>query len=175
LAEYIRQFLKHAFEEAIRFELQEMLGRKPYERAESTANYRNGSYNRNLETRFGVIENIKVARDRNGEFYPGVLDRYQRREKKIDQRVIELFIGGISTRKMKKITRDLYGKGYSASTISKINKQLTEEMRTWMEAPIEAAWCTSCGTLQLNSPARFKKTAWIMSKGFSTLTPMMKR
>ncbi|NSW92993.1 MAG: transposase [Firmicutes bacterium] len=44
LAQYIREFLKHAFEEAIRLELQEMLGRKPYERTESTNNYRNGSY-----------------------------------------------------------------------------------------------------------------------------------
>jgi transposase-like protein len=137
LAQYIREFLKHAFEETIRLELQEMLGRKPYERTESTNNYRNGSYDRDLETRFGVIEDIKVARDRNGEFYPRVLERYRRREEKIDQRIIELFIGGISTRKMKKITRDLFGKGYSASTISKINKQLTEEMRAWMEAPIE--------------------------------------
>ncbi len=82
-------------------------------------------------------KNIKVARDRNGEFYPRVLERYQRREEKIDKRIIELFIGGISTRKMKKITRDLFGKGYSAATISRINKQLTEEMRTWMEVPIE--------------------------------------
>lgn len=137
LADYIRLFLKHAFEEAIRLELQEMLGRKPYQRRESTDNYRNGSYERDLETRFGVIENINVARDRKGEFYPKVLERYQRREEKIDQRIIELFIGGISTRKMKQITKDLYGKGYSSSTISKINKQLTEEMRAWMEAPIE--------------------------------------
>mgnify|MGYP002332059996 FL=1 len=74
-------------------------------------------------------KNIKVARDRNGEFYPRVLERYQRREEKIDKRIIELFIGGISTRKMKKITRDLFDKGYSAATISRINKQLTEEMR----------------------------------------------
>ena len=137
LAEYIRQFLKCAFEEAIKLELQEMLGRKPYQRSGSTENYRNGSYERDLETRFGVVENINVARDRNGEFYPKVLERYQRREDKIDQRIIELFIGGISTRKMKNITRDLFGKGYSSSTVSKINKKLTEEMRAWMEAPIE--------------------------------------
>lgn len=57
LAEYIRQFIKHTIEEAIRHELQEMLGRKPYERG-SKGNYRNGSYERDLETRFGVIENI---------------------------------------------------------------------------------------------------------------------
>lgn len=55
LAQYIREFLKHAFEEAIRLELQEMLGHKPYERTESTNNYRNGSFDRNLETRFGRV------------------------------------------------------------------------------------------------------------------------
>ena len=59
LADYIRLFLKHAFEEAIRLELQENLGRKPYQRSESTDNYRNGSCERDLETKFGVIEKIQ--------------------------------------------------------------------------------------------------------------------
>jgi len=78
-----------------------------------------------------------VPRDRNGGFEPKVLPRYQRREEKLDRQILDLFIGGISTRKMKKITKELLGKGYSAGTISKINKQLTEEMRAWMQQPIE--------------------------------------
>ncbi len=84
-----------------------------------------------------MIEDIQVARDRNGEFESKVLSRYKRREEKIDRQIIDLFIGGISTRKMKKITKELLGKGYSAGTISRINKQLTQEMRAWLEQPIE--------------------------------------
>lgn len=84
-----------------------------------------------------LYEDIQVARDRNGEFESQILSRYKRRIDPIDRQIIDLFIGGISTRKMKKVTKELMGKGYSAGTISKINKQLTEEMRAWMEEPIE--------------------------------------
>lgn len=137
LAEYVRAFIKHALEQALQHELEAFLGYQRYQRSECKQNYRNGYYQRDLDTRFGEIENIQVPRDRNGEFEPKVLPRYQRREEKLDRQILDLFIGGISTRKMKKITKELLGKGYSAGTISKINKQLTEEMRAWMQQPIE--------------------------------------
>ena len=91
----------------------------------------------NLQTRYGYIEDIQVAQDRNGEFESKVLPRYKRRIELVDRQIVDLFIGGISTRKMKKITQEIRGKGYSAGTISKINKQLTQEMRAWLERPIE--------------------------------------
>lgn len=138
LAEYIRGFVKQAIEQAVKHELTNYLGYEEYQRGEEKReNNRNGCYKRNLMTRYGLIEDIQVARDRKGAFESRVLPRYQRREEKIDRQIIDLFIGGISTRKMKKITKELLGKGYSASTISRINKQLTQEMRDWLEQPIE--------------------------------------
>lgn len=138
LAEYIRGFIKHAVEQAVKQELTNFLGYEQYQRGEEKRdNYRNGYYERDLLTRYGLIEDIQVARDRNGEFESKVLSRYKRREEKIDRQIIDLFIGGISTRKMKKITKELLGKGYSPGTISRINKQLTQEMRAWLEQPIE--------------------------------------
>lgn len=138
LAEYIRGFIKHAVEQAVKQELTNFLGYEQYQRGEERRdNYRNGYYERDLLTRFGLIEDIQVARDRNGEFESRVLSRYKRREEKIDRQIIDLFIGGISTRKMKKVTKELFGKGYSPGTISRINKQLTQEMRAWLEQPIE--------------------------------------
>lgn len=138
LAEYIRGFVKQAVEQAVKHELTNYLGYEEYQRGEEKRdNNRNGCYKRNLMTRYGLIEDIQVARDRKGAFESRVLPRYRRREEKIDRQIIDLFIGGISTRKMKKITKELLGKGYSASTISRINKQLTQEMRAWLEQPIE--------------------------------------
>jgi putative transposase len=137
LAGYIRGFLTMSFQKAIELELTEFLGYQPYERDVLKNNSRNGHYQRDLVTRFGVLTGIPVARDRQGEFEPKVLNRYQRREDKINQEVMALFIGGISTRRMKKITKMLIGHGYSAGTISNINKQLTEEMKAWLTAPIE--------------------------------------
>lgn len=137
LGEYVRRFLREAFERAIRSELTQFLGRGPYERIEQDkGNYRNGSYERDLDTEFGVLKEIEVARDRKGEFEPQVLDRYRRRQKKIDRAVMALFIGGISTRRMKKVMKMLVGRGYSAGTVSNINKQLTEEMKKWLESPL---------------------------------------
>jgi putative transposase len=138
LAEYIRGFIKYAVEQAVKQELTGFLGYKHYQRSEEKReNYRNGYYERDLLTRYGPIEDIHVARDRNGEFESQVLPHYRRREEKIDRQIVDMFIGGISTRKMKKITQELMGKGYSAGTISRINKQLTQEMRAWLEQPIE--------------------------------------
>lgn len=133
----MRAFVKRCLEEVIKRELTEFLGYKPYERGVEKENYRNGRYRRDLGTRWGEIEDIGVARDRKGEFESCVLERYRRREKRIDREIQALFIGGISTRKMKKITKMLLGKGYSAGTISRINKKLTEEMKEWLSAPID--------------------------------------
>lgn len=137
LASYIQGFLTMSFQKAIELELTGFLGYPPYERDGRKKNSRNGHYQRDLVTRFGVLEGIPVARDRQGEFEPKVLKRYQRREDKINQEVMALFIGGISTRRMKKITQMLIGHGYSAGTISNINKQLTADMKAWLTAPIE--------------------------------------
>jgi putative transposase len=138
LVEYIRGFIKYAVEQAVKHELTNFLGYEKYKRNDGERdNYRNGYYERNLQTRYGYIEDIQVARDRNGEFESKVLPRYKRRIELVDRQIVDLFIGGISTRKMKKITQEIMGKGYSAGTISKINKQLTQEMRAWLERPIE--------------------------------------
>ena len=137
LGEYVRLFVKKALEEAIQGELTEFLGHRPYERGGLKDNYRNGFYQRDLHTRFGPIEDLRMARDRRGKFRTEVIGRYSRREEKIDRDVIALFIGGISTRGMRGITRRLLGKGYSAGTISRINKRLTESMRDWMKEAIE--------------------------------------
>jgi transposase-like protein len=95
-------------------------------------------YERDFLTRYGPIEDIQVARDRNGEFESQILSRYKRRIDPIDRQIIDLFIGGISPRKMKKVTKELMGKGdLSRYYILKINKQLTIEQRAWMEEPIE--------------------------------------
>lgn len=110
----------------------ELYGRKP----DGKTNERNGSYRRKVMTRMGELE-LEVPRDRDGEFETAVLGRYQKREGKVNRMILEMFVGGISTRKMKKLTRMLLGRGYSASTISEINKSVTGEMKEWLNGPIE--------------------------------------
>ena len=80
------------------------------------------------------------------------IGRYRRREEKVDRDIIALFIGGISTRGMKGITRRLLGKGYSAGTISRTNKRLTEAMRAWMKEPIVEDIVSLCGRVPGERP-----------------------
>lgn len=133
----LRSLIEIHLEQTMRKELDEHLGYGEYERKpEDVTNERNGSYSRSAMTRFGELE-LCVPRDREGQFHTQVVGHYQKREGKVNRLILEMFIGGISTRKMKKITRMLLGKGYSASTISAINKTLTAEMKAWFYGPIE--------------------------------------
>ena len=136
LVPLLRTLVEHHLERTMEKERDAVLGYELYERKpEGVSNERNGSSSRRVMTRLGELE-LEVPRDRDGEFKTAVLGRYQRREGKVNRLILEMFIGGISTRKMKKLTRMLLGRGYSASTISEINKSLTGEMKEWLYGPI---------------------------------------
>lgn len=107
-------------------------GRKPV----GMTNERNGTSPKKVMTRFGELE-LHVPRDRDGEFETAVVGRYQKREGKVNRLILEMFVGGLSTRRMKKLTQMLLGRGYSAATISNINKSLNSEMEAWLHGPIE--------------------------------------
>jgi len=137
LAEKVSEFARLLLELGIEAELTEFLGYFPYQRKGIKDDARNGSYRRDLVTRLGLLEGIKVARDRAGKFHPTLLPRYQSKEEAVTQRMFEIFISGAATRKMKKLTKKLFGKGYSAGTMSNVNKLLTEEVNRWLNGPIE--------------------------------------
>jgi len=133
----LRQIVSLHLEQTMRKELDALLGYAEYERKpEGVTDERNGSYGRGFMTRLGPVE-LEIPRDRQGQYRTQVVGRYQKREPKVNRLILEMFIGGISTRKMKKLTRMLLGRGYSASTISEINKTLTAEMKAWFYGPIE--------------------------------------
>jgi len=133
----LRQIVSLHLEQTMRKELDALLGYAEYERKpQGVTNERNGSYGRGFMTRLGPVE-LEIPRDRQGQYRTQVVGRYQKREPKVNRLILEMFIGGISTRKMKKLTRMLLGKGYSASTVSEINKTLTAEMKAWFYGPIE--------------------------------------
>lgn len=136
LAERMREFTRLVLELTVEEELTQFLGYIPYQRVPKKDNARNGYYRHSLATRMGLLENLRVARDRNGEFRPVAIPRYARKEQWINQRIFEMFVAGASTRKMKRLTKKLFGKGYSAGAVSDINKQLTEQVREWMKGPI---------------------------------------
>lgn len=119
----MKTLMKEALQEVLESEMTEHLGAEPGERTEGRNGYRSGYYSRGLVTRIGKLE-LRVPRDRNGEFSTALFERYARSEKALVAALAEMYVQGVSTRKVKAITEELCGHGFSASSISQINKSL---------------------------------------------------
>jgi transposase-like protein len=119
----MKALMKEALQEVLEGEMTEHLGALPSERSDGRSGYRAGYYSRSLVTRIGKLE-LRVPRDRNGEFSTALFERYARSEKALVAALAEMYVQGVSTRKVKAITEELCGHGFSASSISQINKGL---------------------------------------------------
>jgi len=125
--DFLKQAVKEALQEVLEGEMTELLGAAPCERTEGRNGYRAGYYGRSLVTRIGKLE-LRVPRDRNGEFSTALFERYARSEKALVAALAEMYVQGVSTRKVKAITEELCGHSFSASSISAINKGLDETL-----------------------------------------------
>lgn len=92
-------------------------------------------HNRTLITRVGKLE-LRVPQDRDGRFSTELFERYQRSEQALVATLAEMYVQGVSTRKVKAITEELCGHSFSASTISAINKRLEASLRYVIKAPL---------------------------------------
>ena len=119
----MKALVKEALQEVLEAEMSECVGANRGERTDSRTGYRAGYYSRGLVTRIGKLE-LRVPRDRHGEFCTALFERYQRSEKALVAALAEMYVQGVSTRKVKAITEELCGHSFSASTISGINKGL---------------------------------------------------
>ena len=112
-------------------ELTHFLGREPYERGCEDINHRNGSYGRNFTLKgIGEVE-VKVPRDRKGEFTTQVLPRGKQYEEEISRDLSLMFLTGISTRSLSMISQRLIGRKISHTEISSANTDLTEAVEKW--------------------------------------------
>lgn len=132
----LKDLMREALQTVLEGEMTEFLGAAPGERTEQRQGYRAGYYSRNLVTRIGKLE-LSVPRDRNGEFSTALFERYQRSEKALVSTLAEMYVQGVSTRKVKAITEELCGHSFSASTISQINKGLDESLARFASRALE--------------------------------------
>ena len=102
--------------------------------------YRNGTYTRDLVTSTGRLEEIKVPRDRDGQFHTQVFDRYSRYEPQVAQGLTEMFVAGVSTHKVGEVAQTLLGVAPSASAISRLNQTLAQQFDTWRQRPLQDHW-----------------------------------
>jgi putative transposase len=132
----LRPLIGAVLQEILEAEMSEALGAEKSERAEGRLGYRSGYYVRSLITRVGKLE-LRVPQDRQGRFSSELFERYQRSEKALVGALAEMYVQGVSTRKIKAITEELCGHAFSASAISAINKRLDEELQSFMHRPLE--------------------------------------
>lgn len=133
--ELLKLLMKQALEEVLEGEMTEVLGAGNGERSEGRQGYRSGYYSRSLVTRIGKLE-LRVPRDREGRFSTELFERYQRSEKALVSTLAEMYVQGVSTRKIKAITEELCGHAFSASTVSQVNKGLDGALKRFAERPL---------------------------------------
>ena len=121
--------------EAMKIERNEVLGAKPYQRTQERRGYANGFKPKTLQTRVGKVE-LQVPQTRDVEFYPKSLERGVRSERALKLAVAEMYVQGVSTRKVTKITSELCGLDVSSSQVSRAAKLLDEELQSWRERPL---------------------------------------
>ena len=138
-ADFLRPMLREVVQQVLEAEMDEAMGAQKSERTSERVGYRSGYYNRTLITRVGKLE-LRVPQDRQGRFRTEVFERYQRSEKALVGAMAEMYVQGVSTRKVKAITEELCGHEFSASTISRINKTLDEELEKFSQRKLDEAY-----------------------------------
>jgi putative transposase len=125
--EGLKELFRGVLQEVLEAEMTEAVGAEKGERTEGRLSYRSGYYTRGLVTRLGKIE-LRVPQDRQGRFSTELFERYQRSDKALLAALAEMYVQGVSTRKVKAITEELVGHSFSASSISAIVKKLDDEL-----------------------------------------------
>jgi transposase-like protein len=134
--EFLRTLMQVALQEVLEADMADAVGAAKGERTAARLGYRSGYYPRTLITRVGKLE-LRVPQDRDGRFSTELFERYQRSEKALVAALAEMYVQGVSTRKVKAITEELCGHAFSASAISAINKTLDESLRQFAERRLD--------------------------------------
>lgn len=121
--------------EAMKLERQEYLGAGPYQRSEERRTHANGFKNKTVNSRLGQLE-LQVPQTRDSQFYPSALERGERSERALKLAIAEMYVQGVSTRKVAKITAELCGLDVTSTQVSRAASLLDHELETWRNRPL---------------------------------------
>jgi len=138
-----RDFLQPVVQEAVQaileMEMEECLQAGKHERTDDRQGYRSGYYRRRLITRVGTMV-LRVPQDRSGRFSTEVFEQYQRSEKALVAALAQMYVQGVSTRKVAAVTQELCGHEFSASSISAITSRLEQQLAQFSQRPLEVEY-----------------------------------
>lgn len=132
---FLRRFVEQTLQQILEAEMTAHLGAAPYERTESRTGQRHGFKPRQLQTRVGTLD-LRVPQDRAGTFSTQLFARYQRTEKALVLALMEMYLAGVSTRKVTEITEALCGTSFSKSPVSRLTSDLDAELAAWRNRPL---------------------------------------
>jgi putative transposase len=133
---FLKEIVERVLQELLEAEMTEHVGAAPYERTTERKGHRNGHKPRTLRTRVGTL-NLLVPQDREGTFSTRLFSRYQRNEKALVLALMEMYVEGVSTRKVKDVTEELCGTSFSKSLVSSLAGRLDAELESWRSRPLE--------------------------------------
>ena len=128
--------LERILNEIMKAESEEQLGAEKHERTEERQDYRNGTRERELNTRIGTLT-LNVPRHRNEPFHTMVFENYQRSEASLIATMVQMVIMGVSSRKVEKVVTTLCGTSFSKSTVSELCKRLDKDVDQFKNRPLD--------------------------------------
>lgn len=117
-------------------EAQQLTGAAKYERSVGRQGYRSGHYSRNLTTTSGDVK-LEMPKLKGVSFETAIIERYRRRERSVEEALIEMYLAGVSVRRVEDITEALWGSKVSPSTISELNKKAYIHIEDWRNRPLQ--------------------------------------
>ncbi len=137
--DFLRDLVQRTVQQVLEAEMTSFLGAGSYERNGERRGWRNGYKPRTLKTRVGTLD-LMVPKDRDGEFQTELFERYQRSEKALVLAMLEMYVGGVSTRKVSAITEALCGLEVSKSQVSALTAKLDAEIAAWRTRPLTQSY-----------------------------------
>jgi putative transposase len=136
LDQVVRATVEETLNALLDAEADQLCGARKYERTEGRQDTRAGSYERQLHTRAGEVT-LKVPKLRSLPFETAIIERYRRRESSVEEALIEMYLAGVSVRRVEDITQALWGTRVSASTVSDLNQKIYRQIDEWRQRPLE--------------------------------------
>lgn len=136
IKELVRGSVEETLNGLLEAEAEKLTQAAKYERSEARQGYRSGHYDRNLTTTSGDVT-LHVPRLKGISFETAIIERYRRRESSVEEALIEMYLAGVSVRRVEDITEALWGSKVSPATISELNKKAYVNIESWRNRPLQ--------------------------------------
>lgn len=139
LKELVRDSVEETLNALLDHEADELVKAEKYERTEGRQGYRSGHYDRNFTTTSGDVT-LHIPKLKGVQFETAIIERYRRRECSVEEALIEMYLAGVSVRRVEDITEALWGTKVSSGTISNLNKKAYENIEQWRSRPLSGEY-----------------------------------